>query len=227
MIKLTVQLIQVVAAVLLLHLPAHLSAPLIQEGKASYYGKEFEGRKTANGEKFRNADFTAAHRSHPFNTLLRVTNLKNNLSVTVRVNDRGPYVRGRIVDLSEAAARRIGSYMHGLASVKVEEQYLLRLTPDIDSIFSCYDFLDCLGNPAVLSGYTLTAWKTKNLLHMLYVSNELYLHDDIDHVYIAGKGVGQAREYYLVITGFKTKKSALAFKDLLEKKGFMQVSFLK
>lgn len=214
-----------IASHLLLQSPARLRKPLIQEGKASYYGREFEGRKTANGEKFRNADFTAAHRSMPFNSLIRVTNVKNKLSVTVRVNDRGPFVKGRIVDLSEAAARRIGSYMHGLATVKVEEVHLLKITSEIDSLFTCFDFLDCLGNPDVLSGYSLSAWRTNNLLHMLYIANELYLHDDVDHVSIAGKGTGINRSYQLVLTGFPTKSAALKYKDLLEKKGFMQVNF--
>jgi rare lipoprotein A len=209
----------------LLQAPAKLRKPLVQEGKASYYGREFEGRKTANGEKFRNADFTAAHRTLAFNTLIRVTNVKNKLSVTVRVNDRGPFVKGRIVDLSEAAARRIGSYMHGLATVKVEEVNMLRITPEIDSLFTCFDFLDCLGNPDVLSGYSLSAWRTNNLLHMLYIANELYLHDDVSRVNIAARGLGKNREYQLVITGFKTKSAALLFKDVLEKKGFMKVAF--
>lgn len=212
---------------MLLQAKSVLKKPLIQEGKASYYGREFEGRKTANGEKFRNADFTAAHRSVAFNTLLRVTNVKNKLSVTVRVNDRGPFVKGRIVDLSEAAARRIGSYMHGLATVKVEKLNLLRITPEIDSLFTCYDFLDCLGNPDVIEGYSLTAWKTNDLLHMLYIANELYLHEDVKKVNIACKGEGKNRYYQLVITGFSSKSAALKYKDILEKKGFMQVSFFK
>ena len=76
------------------------TTPTLQKGKASYYGAEFEGRKTANGEKFSNYDYTAAHRKLPFNTYVRVTNLKNNLSITVRINDRGPFVETRIIDLS-------------------------------------------------------------------------------------------------------------------------------
>jgi hypothetical protein len=197
-----------------------------REGKASYYGREFEGRKTANGEIFRNADFTAAHRTLPFNSLIRVTNLKNKLSVTVRVNDRGPFVRTRIIDLSEAAARRVGSYQHGLASVRIEELNLLRKNNEIDSIFTCEDVLDCLGNPDRLKGYSLSLWRTTNIIHMLYVANELYLHEDVEKVNIVGLGTGENRLYHLVISGFQTKAKAMAGIDYYERKGFMKVKIL-
>jgi len=89
-----------------------------EEGMASWYGPGFHGRKTANGERFNTNDLTAAHKSLPFNTLLRVTNLENGRYTIVRVNDRGPYARGRIIDLSYAAKTEIG--MGGLAKVKIE-----------------------------------------------------------------------------------------------------------
>jgi rare lipoprotein A len=199
----------------------------VNKGKASYYGKEFEGRKTANGEIFRNADFTAAHRTLPFNTFVRVTNSKNNLSITVRINDRGPFVKSRIIDLSEAAARRIGSYQHGLTSVKLEIMEILSKTREIDSIFSCEDVLDCLGNPEELSGISLSLWRSKDIVHMLYVANELYLHEDVEKVYIVGMGVNSSRIYHLVLSGFKTKLSASETISKFEKKGFMQIRFLK
>ena len=192
-------------------------------GKASYYGDEFDGRKTASGEIFRNADFTAAHRSYPFNTYLRVTNQKNNLSVTVRVNDRGPYVKTRIIDLSESAARRIGSYMHGLATVKVEVIDVIRKTKEIDSIFNCEDVLDCLGNPESLNNYSISLWRTKDLVHMLYVANELYLQEDVDKVYIVCNGAADNRVYKLVISGIRNKKEVKERIDYFEKKGFMKV----
>ncbi len=76
-------------------------------GIASYYGKEFHGRKTANGETFDMNAMTAAHRTLPFGTMVRVTNLANDQSVTVRINDRGPFIKGRIIDLSYGAAKSI------------------------------------------------------------------------------------------------------------------------
>ncbi|MEO6847378.1 MAG: septal ring lytic transglycosylase RlpA family protein [Chthoniobacterales bacterium] len=89
-------------------------------GIASWYGGRDVGRKTANGETYRPTDVTAAHKRLPFNTLVRVTNLANNVSIIVRINDRGPYIRGRMIDLSEISAKKIGVYEHGLSKVKIE-----------------------------------------------------------------------------------------------------------
>jgi peptidoglycan lytic transglycosylase len=89
-------------------------------GIASYYGKEYHGRTTASGEIFDMTKLTAAHRSLPFGINVRVTNLSNNQSVIVRVNDRGPFIAGRIIDLSLAAAQRLGMITAGLAKVSVE-----------------------------------------------------------------------------------------------------------
>jgi rare lipoprotein A len=83
------------------------------EGRASWYGAAFQGRRTANGEVFDKEGLTAAHRSLPFGTLLRVTDRSSGASVIVRVNDRGPFVGDRILDLSEAAARLIGLVPEG------------------------------------------------------------------------------------------------------------------
>lgn len=89
-------------------------------GVASYYGKGFHGKKTANGEIFDMNDLTAAHKTLPFGTTLRVTNLNNNKTVEVRINDRGPFVKNRIIDLSYAAAKRIDMIGTGTARVKLE-----------------------------------------------------------------------------------------------------------
>ena len=91
-----------------------------QEGIASWYGREFEGRPTASGEIFDSSQLTAAHPSLPFGTRLIVTNQHNNRSVTVRVNDRGPFVPARIIDVSRAAAEQLDMIVTGTAPVKVE-----------------------------------------------------------------------------------------------------------
>lgn len=92
----------------------------LQSGVASYYGPGFHGRRTANGETFNMNAMTAAHRTLPFGTKLKVTNLNNGQSAIVRVNDRGPYTGGRVIDLSVAAAKQIGSTQAGTAKVKLE-----------------------------------------------------------------------------------------------------------
>ena len=89
-------------------------------GVASYYGGKFHGRRTASGEIFNKNAMTAAHRSLKFGTKVKVTNLRNGRAVLVRVNDRGPHVRGRIIDLSQAAAKKIGLAHAGTARVKLE-----------------------------------------------------------------------------------------------------------
>jgi rare lipoprotein A len=91
----------------------------VETGEASWYGPGFQGRKTANGERFDTQEFTAAHKTLPFGTLLKVTNLENNLYTVVRINDRGPFIRGRIIDLSHASKTAIG--MGGTAQVKIEQ----------------------------------------------------------------------------------------------------------
>ncbi|HYF70559.1 MAG TPA: septal ring lytic transglycosylase RlpA family protein [Ohtaekwangia sp.] len=92
----------------------------VQTGKASFYADKFEGIQTASGEKYRHKKLTGAHKSLPFGTKVRVTNLSNNKTVEIVINDRGPYVEGRIIDVSRAAAEELGFVNQGLADVKIE-----------------------------------------------------------------------------------------------------------
>lgn len=91
-----------------------------ETGKASYYADVFQNRKTANGERYRHDVLTAAHRTVPFGTRVRVTNLDNGKSVVVRINDRGPFVRGRVIDLSKSAFSSIGRLSDGLLDVRIQ-----------------------------------------------------------------------------------------------------------
>jgi rare lipoprotein A len=91
-----------------------------QSGRVSWYGPGFHGRRTASGETFNTNDLTMAHRSLPLGSKVRVTNLDNGRSVVLRVNDRGPYIRGRIADLSRAAARRLDFVDDGVVRARIE-----------------------------------------------------------------------------------------------------------
>jgi rare lipoprotein A len=91
-----------------------------QYGLASWYGEKFHGRPTASGETFDMYAYTAAHRNLPFGTRVRVTNEENGRSVVVRVNDRGPWVEGRIIDLSYAAAKELGMIEAGVVRIRLE-----------------------------------------------------------------------------------------------------------
>jgi len=90
-----------------------------QKGQASWYGGKYHGRTTASGEIFNTYDLTAAHRTLPFDTLVEVTNLGNGKSVTVRINDRGPFVDNRIIDLSYEAAQKLDFVQQGVADVSI------------------------------------------------------------------------------------------------------------
>lgn len=90
------------------------------EGKASYYGKRHHGNKTASGERFDQNALTAAHRTLPFGSQVRVTNLNNDRSVVVRINDRGPYSRGRLIDVSQRAAEQLDMLRSGVVPVRVQ-----------------------------------------------------------------------------------------------------------
>lgn len=92
----------------------------VQTGKASFYADKFEGTPTASGEKYRHNKLTAAHKTLPFGTRVKVTNLANNESVEVIINDRGPYVESRIIDLSRSAAEKLGFVNQGLAEIRLE-----------------------------------------------------------------------------------------------------------
>lgn len=108
------------------HQPVQKGDTLIEEfeqvGIASWYGKgkKFQGKQTANGDKFHNGHLTAAHKTLPIPSMVKVTNLENNYTVILMINDRGPYKKGRIIDVSQKAAETLGFKNKGLAKVKIE-----------------------------------------------------------------------------------------------------------
>lgn len=93
---------------------------ITENGKASYYGNEFNGRKTASGQVFDKNKLTAAHKTLPFGTVVTVKNVSNGQTVKVTITDRGPYAKGRIIDLSEKAAANIGMINQGVAQVQLK-----------------------------------------------------------------------------------------------------------
>ncbi len=99
--------------------------------KASWYGPRFHGRLTANGEIYDQMGYTAAHKSLPFGTLLRLTNPKNNKSIVVRINDRGPYIPGRKIDLSKKVAIELDTYNKGVVKLRVEKIKIIGINSSI------------------------------------------------------------------------------------------------
>ena len=117
-----------ISALLFLFASSGIFAAVYKSGvTASYYAEDFHGKKTSNGEVFNMNDLTCAHKSLPFDTILRITNLSNGKTVKVRVNDRGPFVVGREIDLSTAAAKKLDMMKAGTAKVKIE---IVKMGPD-------------------------------------------------------------------------------------------------
>jgi rare lipoprotein A len=110
---------EVVVSETALPAPSAPQETVLGRGSASYYAAKFDGRRTASGERFDNDAMTAAHRTLPFGTLVRVTNVATGQSVIVRINDRGPFTRGRMIDVSHAAAEELGLVARGHATVEL------------------------------------------------------------------------------------------------------------
>lgn len=106
-----------------------------KDGVASWYGQQFQGEPTASGEAFDMNALTAAHRDLPLGTEIKVTNLRNHRSLVLRINDRGPFIPGRMLDVSRAAARRLGFVGRGLARVRVD---VMRLPKNCRDRFACH-----------------------------------------------------------------------------------------
>lgn len=98
----------------------HIDEDYVEVGMASWYGKDFHNKKTSNGETYNMNDFTAAHRTLPMPSIVRVTNLENGRSIKVRINDRGPFVKNRIIDVSKRVAQELNFHNQGTTKVKVE-----------------------------------------------------------------------------------------------------------
>jgi rare lipoprotein A len=119
----------------------------VQTGIATYYSDAFQGRKTSCGEKFDNTLYTAAHASLPFQTLVKVTNIANNISIVVKINDRCPNYTNRIIDLSKAAAKKLDIISSGIANVKLE----VITKADLNIIDNVSDSLYCPAPASILS----------------------------------------------------------------------------
>jgi rare lipoprotein A len=112
-------------------LPTPAPSTTIETGLASWYGAKHQGKRTASGEIFDQKKFTAAHRTLPWGSIVKVTNLDNGKSVEVRINDRGPFTKGRIIDLSRAAARAVGMLESGVSPVRMEVLSPRELSSDL------------------------------------------------------------------------------------------------
>ncbi|MBK7103768.1 MAG: septal ring lytic transglycosylase RlpA family protein [Ignavibacteriae bacterium] len=172
---------------------------LIEDGIASWYGKEFHGKSTANGETYDKNDFTAAHRTLPFGSIVRVTNSENNKSVIVRINDRGPFAKNRIIDLSQKAAQKIEMISSG--SAKVELRLLSKSSNSK------------MPNDLKVPNYSVQVGSFKNKNEALKVSSEIE-NSRVEEAFVNGE------KYFRIYVGlFTNKDEASKLKDELMNNG--------
>ncbi len=192
-------------------------------GVASWYGPNFHGLQTSNGEYYDMYTYTAAHKTLPINTMVKVTNLKNGLSTVVRINDRGPFVKDRIIDLSYIAAKEIGVLKHGTAKVELEvigfdqkankyahKPILQTQRTKLPKIEKSSQTLDKIG-----FGIQIASFSDQN--KALEFKRKCY-NDKLTHpIVIKTKEIANKPIYTIVISGFSTKEKA---KEHIRKYGF-------
>ena len=194
----------------------------IQEGKASYYADKFEGRQTASGEKYKHSKMTAAHKTLPFGTIVKLTNIKNNKSVEVRINDRGPFVAGRIIDLSKSAAEELGFVNDGLADVKIEvvdagdgkggglSQPIGHVAVDEKEF---YEFDVDRVNP---KGFGVQIGSFKELANLVRLADNLK--SSYKEVTVQVKVINGVKVYTIIVGNFNSREKAASFKSKLQRR---------
>ena len=195
----------------------------VQTGKASFYADKFEGTPTASGEKYRHNKLTAAHKTLPFGTRVRITNLGNNQSVEVIINDRGPYVENRIVDLSKSAAEKLGFVNQGLAEIKLEvidagDGKTSDPIKTVDHVTveekEFYDFEITRLKP---KGYGVQIGTYLELVNLMRLSDNLK-HSYKKQVTVQVKIVKGVKYYALILGQFSTRPKAEQFRAELKQK---------
>lgn len=194
-----------------------------QSGKASFYADKFEGHPTANGEKYKHSKLTAAHKTLPFGTRVRVTNIANQQSVEVIINDRGPYADGRIIDLSRSAAEKLGFINQGLADVTVEvldagdgkSRQAERMVPtaEIDEK-EFYDFEIKRFSPG---GYGVQIGTYQELVNLMRLADNLKSSYK-KKVTVQVKNVNGVKYYGLILGPFSSREKADKFRASIQSK---------
>ncbi|MBT1702650.1 septal ring lytic transglycosylase RlpA family protein [Chryseosolibacter indicus] len=195
----------------------------IQTGKASFYADKFEGSPTASGEKYKHNKLTGAHRSLPFGTKVKVTNTANNKSVEVIINDRGPWVESRIIDLSKSAAEELGFINQGVAEVQLEvldpgDGKTSDPARTIDQVTvedkEFYEFEITRTKP---KGYGVQIGTYQELVNLMRLSDNLK-NSYKKHVTVQVKVLNGLKYYGLILGKFPSREKAEQFKGELKNK---------
>ncbi|HEY0742878.1 MAG TPA: septal ring lytic transglycosylase RlpA family protein [Chryseosolibacter sp.] len=195
----------------------------VQTGKASFYADKFEGSPTASGEKYRHNKLTAAHKTLPFGTKVKVTNLGNNQTVEVTINDRGPYVESRVIDLSKSAAEKLGFVNQGIADVKLEvvdagDGKSTTAAGTIDHVTveekEFYDFEISRLNP---KGFGVQIGTYQELVNMMRLSENLKKSYK-KKVTVQVKVLNGVKFYGIILGQFSSRDKAEQFRNSLKKR---------
>ncbi len=182
------------------------NADKTQTGTASWYGTKYHGRKTSSGERYNKNEMTAAHNGLPFGTKVKVTNLSNNKSVIVRINDRGPFKGERIIDVSEEAARQLSFRNAGLSKVKVE----VVEDPETEMIAS---------SKAEPDSYTILKGSYTDYEHAQKLRQQLKAFDKNVPVKLTEESINGKKIHRIKVGLFENRQEAEAFNELLEEEG--------
>lgn len=195
----------------------------VQTGKASFYADKFDGSPTASGEKYRKNKLTGAHKTLPFGTKVRVTNVANNESVEVTINDRGPWVEGRIIDVSRAAAEKLGFVNKGVADVKLEvldpgdgKQSDPAKTID-NVVVEEKEFYEFEVNRYEPKGFGVQIGTYQELVNLIRLSDNLKKSYKKD-VTVQVKVINGIKYYGLILGRFSSREKAEQFRDELKQK---------
>jgi len=185
----------------------------IQKGTASYYADKFEGKQTASGEKYKHKKLTAAHKTLPFGTIVKVTNLENQESVEVRINDRGPFVTGRVIDLSRSAAEKLKFINQGLTEIQIEvidagegrtnSNRPVQIDQNIDNE-AYFQMKVKRGEP---SGYGVQVGSFRGFDNMLKLSENIEKSYRAE-LYVEVKELNESRVYALILGEYRNRKKA-------------------
>lgn len=189
-----------------------------EEGIASFYGSKFHGKKTSSGELFNMWAMTAAHKTIPHNARVRVTNLDNSKSVLVRINDHGPHVKGRIIDLSRAAAAKIGMIGKGTARVRLEV-VALDDRPDREKHKGNTEFYSVEIARARLSGYAVQLASFQHMGNLIHILNRLK-NAGVDNAYVQMATVKGSPVHRIIVGDYETQAAAAWKLKTLREKGF-------
>ena len=195
---------------------------IYQQGKASFYADKFDGRITASGELYKSSEMTAAHRELPFGTFVKVVNIENNQSIIVRINDRGPYIGDRIIDLSKRAAEKLGFIEKGVTEVTLEiveqgNDVIESATGDkIDNNNTNSEFYKLKATKYLPKGYGIQVASYAEAANLMRIADKIERTQNSD-ISVQVVSLNETKTYRVILGNFASKNDALNTLPLVKK----------